>query len=237
MSYQVDEFWKKNEKTFASSHAYFAQKYGAQILKKTIASVQAMRGRILDFGCGPGFFVDQLCAAGWDAEGAEVAVATGEKKSTSPRFRRPIHNAAKLPLGIPPGHFKHIFLMEVLEHLDDHNLDSVLKEVVRLAAPASCTIVVTTPNSENLEESSFSCPHCGQSFHRWQHVRSFNKKSLGKLMEAYGWEIICCEEVNWERPARTIKNFLRRALFLDDRTKHKPHLFFAGRIRANHPKR
>jgi len=232
MSFRADEFWKKNEKGFISSQAYFSQKYGRQILKKTLKTLGFTKKPALDFGCGPGFFVDQLSAAGWDAEGADVAVDASLTKTETPHFKRPIHHASSLPLPISAGFYSQIFLIEVLEHLDEGHLESVLKEVSRLGDPQNCNIVITTPNAERLDDSIFLCPHCGQAFHRWQHVRSFNRSTLCQLMENHGWETIRCEELNWDRPARTIKHFLRKVLFLDEKSKVKPHLFYAGRIRA-----
>ena len=231
MSYRADEFWRKNAECFASSHAYFSQKYGRQILKKTLKFLGPIKKRALDFGCGPGFFVDELCAAGWDAEGADVAVANFTKTET-PQFKRPIHHASCLPLPIPAGFYSQIFLIEVLEHLDEQHLISVLIEVSRLSNPQNCTIVVTVPNAERLDDSTFSCPHCGQKFHRWQHVRSFDRTTLCQLMEDHGWETVRCEELSWDRPARTIKNLFRKVFFLEEKSKTKPHLFYAGKIRA-----
>jgi 2-polyprenyl-3-methyl-5-hydroxy-6-metoxy-1,4-benzoquinol methylase len=231
------KYWSNNEKLIAKSKGYFSQRYGERILRETNRVLGLSPFHSLDFGCGPGYFLDFLAAQGTFCTGADIVIGQGRKMLKSPKFRVPILDANKKPIpGIVSGSIQRIYLIEVIEHLTAANLKDVLQEIRRIADPVKGEIIVTTPNQERLTESNIRCPFCAQQFHRWQHVRSFDKESLPRTLKKFGWETVLCEEVNWDRPARTIKNFLRKMLFLEDRIKHKPHLFYAGKIRANHPK-
>jgi len=227
------KYWKKNEALIAQNRGYFSQKYGMEILRKTNFVLRNRPALSIDFGCGPGYFLDLLTAYGHACLGTDIVAGSGAQGTFSPRFKVPILNASCSPIQeIQSGSAHRIYLIEVIEHLTDSHLKKVMGEIRRIAHPKRGEIIVTTPNQENLLESTLRCPFCSKQFHRWQHVRSLNQQSLVRLLEKSGWETVSCEEVNWDRPARTLRNFLRQALFLEVKAKTKPHLFYAGRIRA-----
>lgn len=82
--------------------------------------------------------------------------------------------------------FDGILSVEVIEHLSDERLESTLGLIKRLLQPGG-VIVFTTPNDEDLAASRLYCPECDHVFHRWQHVRSWNRRSLSKLLAKRGF--------------------------------------------------
>jgi len=140
--------------------------------------------RHLDFGAGDGDFVEVLVASGCPAAAFE----------NSERRRRAILDRLGGKAGflgaIGPdarASFDAVFMIEVIEHILDDQIASTLELVGRFLDPSG-RLVVTTPNSENLDYAMCVCPTDGSVFHRWQHVRSFSAESLTALLGKYGFE-------------------------------------------------
>ncbi len=77
--------------------------------------------------------------------------------------------------------FDYVVMSEVLEHLDDDILVRTIEEVNRVLK-AGGVFLGTVPYNEVLEENIVVCPKCGEKFHRWGHVQSFNEDRLGKIL-------------------------------------------------------
>jgi len=67
----------------------------------------------------------------------------------------------------------------------------LVENVKKLGNPGS-KIIFTTPNNERLDDSVVYCPVCEHTFHRWQHVRSWNVQSLTSFMEKNGLKVDNC---------------------------------------------
>jgi SAM-dependent methyltransferase len=82
---------------------------------------------------------------------------------------------------------------EVLEHLDPEVASTC---VTNMVAPlrSGGRLLVTVPCRENLARSQICCPHCGEVFHRYGHLQSFDADSIQKLVSQAGVEIERCEE-------------------------------------------
>jgi SAM-dependent methyltransferase len=81
----------------------------------------------------------------------------------------------------PDSNFDYVVMSEVLEHLADDVLEGTLDEVLRVLRPGG-KLIGTVPAREQLSQSRVICPHCGESFHRWGHVRSFDTRSMRDLL-------------------------------------------------------
>jgi 2-polyprenyl-3-methyl-5-hydroxy-6-metoxy-1,4-benzoquinol methylase len=85
--------------------------------------------------------------------------------------------------------FDAIIAAEVIEHLYDEQLDSLLKTLTTLSTPET-RIIFTTPNEEKLEDSYIMCPVSGQLFHRWQHVRNWSQASVKSYLDSRNFTVI-----------------------------------------------
>jgi len=65
-------------------------------------------------------------------------------------------------------------------------------------------VIVSTPNNECLDDSFCICPKCRYSFHRWQHIRSFNDESLCNLFAAHGFQKEALHKVDFSDNASMI---------------------------------
>ncbi len=77
--------------------------------------------------------------------------------------------------------FEAVVASEVLEHLNDTELISAIKEIHRVLKPDGF-LIGTVPADECFDEETVLCPYCGRKFHRWGHLQSFNEKQLYTLL-------------------------------------------------------
>ena len=99
---------------------------------------------VIDIGCGEGCLLSELSATGtWDLAGVEIDHrARGFARAFLPD-RVFLHEATA---GIPDGRFMAAVVMEVLEHIADHQVPSFLAEVRRVLAPDGA-LVLSVPTS------------------------------------------------------------------------------------------
>ncbi len=73
--------------------------------------------------------------------------------------------------------FDAVVMSEVLEHLDDDVIRETINEIHRVLKPSG-DFMGTVPHKEDLFEQMVVCPNCGEKFHRWGHVQSFDIEKL-----------------------------------------------------------
>ena len=83
-------------------------------------------------------------------------------------------------------------------------------------------LLITTPNDENLKQEYVYCPNCDSVFHRWQHVRSFNKQRIKNPLDDKGFDVLSTSTTNFALE----KGILRRSRLLIKKMlgHHQPHL-------------
>jgi SAM-dependent methyltransferase len=202
---------------------YFSAHSGAAIVGRADREVDLRGKRVLDFGAGHGDLLAHLFARGIAAKGLEFS--SGSALATRTRFRDEplfggIEIADELPAPFPEGSFDVIFLVEVVEHLLERQLEPTIREIERLLAPGGY-VVATAPNGEELVLEHVRCPDCGATFHRWQHQRSLTPESLAALFGRF--EVVRSEGLRWSSGLRA------RAARLLGRGGPAPHLLYVGR--------
>lgn len=143
--------------------------------------------RVLDYGCGPGNLTEALLNAGFRVAGLDSSPST--RAAVEQRFAgRSNFDGIYDQEGIENAdlNFDAIIVAEVIEHLYDEQLDSLLTTLLSLCGPDTHT-VFTTPNEEKLEDSYILCPVSGELFHRWQHVRNWSETSVSAYLEKRGF--------------------------------------------------
>lgn len=98
-------------------------------------------GRVLDVGCGPGFFLDVATARGYEAWGLDPSAAGVEmaRRAHGDRVRIGVVETA----GFPDGHFDLVTAFDAFEHLYDPI--GFLEGTHRLLAPRG-VLAITTPD-------------------------------------------------------------------------------------------
>lgn len=95
--------------------------------------------RVLDFGCGSGYFVSKLAETGYQSYGLDIsseAVQFGQRQGIK---NLAVMNSHKL--NFDDGYFDCILAMDVLEHLEDESW--AIKEIERVLAPGGIAIIMT----------------------------------------------------------------------------------------------
>lgn len=222
---------------YASSEAYSNQYFSSHSGKALVVGLKKyvdFAGVVLDLGCGPGHLIEQLLRTKAETiHGMDFSASSIERVSQRfaghPKFGLAVC-AEAFPSIFPDDSMDMIICVEVVEHLNDDQLLSLLGEAYRLLRPQG-KLVITTPNEENLDASKTICPECGCIFHRWQHIRSFNAKGLRMVLGSVGFETVVaqpCYFGTWDRKLIWWSSRLYRALQGRD-PGPKPHLLAVGR--------
>jgi 2-polyprenyl-3-methyl-5-hydroxy-6-metoxy-1,4-benzoquinol methylase len=223
---KIADTWDFFSETLGGSDVYFSSYFGRWIVARADRELGLRTKRVLDFGCGRGDLLGHLFARRIPAQGLEVS--EGSAETARERFAsEPLFGGVSLRADeLEDRSFDVVFLVEVIEHLLDDQIEPVLAEVRRLLS-ANGHVVVTSPNDENLRVESVRCPDCGGVFHRWQHLRSLNPTSISRLFEEAGFRTDTAAAVHLGRSVPTVvRSMLRRAWRLP-----KPHLFYIGSAR------
>jgi len=190
---KISRYWDYISKNPSLSHQYFGKLFGkhvASLINKEIGFKNTPR--ILDLSCGRGdllnyclkYFNSKHLFAGTDfshenIEAINARFLQNKQFSGSELLTR-------YPSQMCDGIFDLIINTEVIEHLNDDDLDSMLTEMSRLLS-SNGILFVTTRLDENLDLESIQCPDCGGVFHRWQHVRSWTAEKLEQKFNQYGF--------------------------------------------------
>jgi len=86
--------------------------------------------------------------------------------------------------------FDGVVMSEVLEHLNVDVIEDTLREVNRVLK-SNALFIGTVPYKENLDEQIVVCPKCGEKFHKWGHIQSFNENKIYSLFQQNFTNIVC----------------------------------------------
>ena len=214
----VSRLWNYYSRTAPQSGLYFSKLFGDDILRATRLPLgDALR--VLDFGSGPGFLWDHLQRMGsrWTYTGLDFSsdsVDALRRKAEGHACFGSALAVTGLPAELPASQFDAALMIEVVEHLDDARLGASLDEVSRLLKPGGA-LVITTPNEEDLAQSTKFCPDCGAIFHEWQHVRSWSVRGLANSVCPHGFQLRFAQALDFAARARLRRaSPLRRLLHL-----------------------
>lgn len=197
---------------FWAFHSQFSENYFSHQKGKSLvayAKRQLPHGAtVLDYGCGPGHLLPHLLDAGFVVQGADITRDT-MGSAVSLCDRKNFLGFVTIDELLAEGtQFDAIFLIEVVEHLDDHWLARSLDQVHALLKKGGI-LIVTTPNEENLEDNMVYCPASNTIFHRWQHVRSWSASSLSAALVTHGFRDVKTETRTFDGGKPSAVSYLR----------------------------
>jgi SAM-dependent methyltransferase len=211
---------------------YFSAWAAQDILRRSLPRMRMRPELCLDFGCGPGFLLEELARQNIQCEGVEFSAETVQRArdrlSASAKVRG-VHLANRLPTDLPADNYDAVFLIETLEHLLPADVDPTLAELYRLTRPGG-HVVVTTPNEEQLAASTVICPDCGCTFHQVQHISSWTASGAAQRFEAHGFATIVSEPCYLARPTLVSRMFVLAWRLVKPTL---PHLLYVGRKPAH----
>ncbi len=205
---------------YSSNHHYRNNFFGLQV-GHLIASYiyQSIpltpSAKILDFSCGMGDILEQLINKskshytfyGTDFSEKNVEYVTRRFKGNT-KFKG-IKFLRNLPSDLPDNEFELVLLTEVIEHLTDEEINGTLSEIYRVLKPGGF-VFITTPNKEIYEAGEQLCPDCGCIYHRWQHLRVWDRVSLSIYVEKFKFNPFIVKELNWVSWKSKILTFYKK---------------------------
>jgi SAM-dependent methyltransferase len=140
------------------------------------------QGRLLDFGCGGGSFLERMHRQGWQVSGVDVSTVAVQRVCTELGLRA---LAGSLPNPkLDPASFDIITMWQSLEHV--HDPLTVLREARRLLAPGGQLIVVV-PNIDSLPFRWFG--HAWYSLDLPRHLVHFAPWTLQLMLQRAGFQV------------------------------------------------
>lgn len=216
---KIKKFWNLITSDAELGQQYFTKEFGTSIVKLMAKHVPLRGKTLLDYGCGPGhlFEAARVRSAGIEYYGVDFSDRSVAELNERFRDARGFNGATTIgDLRAVELHkkFDIIACCEVIEHLEDGYLEQLL-QFFRRHLNADGFVFLTTPNQEVLAANSVYCPDCSAHFHRWQHMRSWNPKSLDAFLKTGGFTQNSFTELNLHPIAEVgaVKTFLTKKLF------------------------
>jgi 2-polyprenyl-3-methyl-5-hydroxy-6-metoxy-1,4-benzoquinol methylase len=198
----ADENWIRRDQRFRTS---FLHRFRSE-------------GRVLDVGCGLGFFLRALDSKRWDRYGVEP-MPVPYRQAIRSLGRERIVNADLMAAKLPSAQFDAITFWDSLEHLP--NPRAILDEAARLLRPGGI-ILIGLPNFGGYQARRFgqdwfalSLPH---------HLYHYTRETLARLLEKCGFRVRVVEDRTGPENYHALKHGLLNRLT----RLHGPR---AGRVR------
>lgn len=174
-------YYSKTKPNFESEHEEDAD-WWADLYNDRLEQIECRTEgrRLLDVGCGPGYFCEAAKARGWRAEGCDPCadMLAGAIKSGAAVYHCGADN-------LPTGKYDLVTLWEVLEHLPDPA--KALRDCRDRLNPGGM-LAVQVPNDFNRLQDNRGY---------WvvfpDHVNYFNRKSLQRLLKRCGFNPVHAE--------------------------------------------
>ncbi len=138
------------------------------------------QGRLLDFGCGSGGFLELMSAHGWEVTGLDISEAAVQRVQNDLGLRARVGTLPHPDL--EPEAFDVITMWHSLEHV--HSPRDVLREAYQLLVPGG-RLVVATPNIDSLAFRWFGRHWFGLDLPR--HLTHFTPWTLPLMLERTGF--------------------------------------------------
>jgi SAM-dependent methyltransferase len=167
------------------------------------------QGRLLDFGCGGGSFLERMARHGWHVTGLDVCSDAVERIRHELGLRC-LYGSLPHP-NLQPGEFDVITMWHSLEHV--HQPLEVLRAAYRLLAPGG-RLLVATPNIDSLPFRWFRQAWFALDLPR--HLAHFSPQTLELILERAGDQV---EAVYMVRHS----DWLRSSARLACRRRRGPH--------------
>ena len=142
-------------------------------------------GRLLDVGCGFGFFLREMKNQGWQVEGGEIAPAG--IRYTRERWNIPVHDQPLEELGIADNVFDVVTLFYVIEHVADPI--QLLTEVNRILKPGGL-VLLRWPHSTPLVKLLGPFSKKLDLYHTPYHLYDFAPDTVRALLRRTGFDYI-----------------------------------------------
>ncbi len=139
----------------------------------------SVKGNILDYGCGTGYFLKACKENGWNIEGIEPD--KGANQQATQNLDKTIHDEINQIKNIK---FNIITLWHVLEHI--HDLNDTLSKITSLLREDG-KLLIAVPNYQSYDAEKYQSNWAAYDVPR--HLYHFDKKTIQLLAEKYNFKV------------------------------------------------
>jgi len=138
-------------------------------------SLYGEKNRILDIGCGPGFFLKAAEERGWKGEGVEVSKAAVQYAEEVVHVK--VHHGQLQDIPLSPGSFDAVVLLDAIEHLFDPL--GTIKDCYHLLSKDG-VLILNTPDYNSL--SRFILGKDWAVLSPAEHLYNFTQSTLYQML-------------------------------------------------------
>jgi 2-polyprenyl-3-methyl-5-hydroxy-6-metoxy-1,4-benzoquinol methylase len=164
-------------------------------------------GRLLDFGCGGGAFLQRMHRCGWQVTGLDVSAKVIQRIRSELGLRALVGSLPHPEL--VPESFDLVTMWHSLEHV--HNPREILQQTHALLAPGG-QLQVAVPNIDSRPFHWFA--HCWYGLDLPRHLTHFSPRTLRSMLERTGFRVRSIRMVRssaWLRWSARLAGSNRRA--------------------------
>lgn len=153
--------------------------------------------RLLDIGCGPGWFISAAKSSGFDVHGVDVAAGAVAYATEHLNVHATTETVQELV------HQKREYDVVTLWHVLEHFYDPVaeLKQIRELLSPDGL-IAIEVPNLNSLKFRLSASPWQGGN-HPLYHRTFFTAQTLSRIIEKAGYHSVQIRRLNYTLPGRS----------------------------------
>lgn len=187
----VAQYWDYISQNDRFSNLYYTKMVGDSLMKFLSKKITLNNKSFLDYGSGPGYILQHIINGKYTIKYSALDFSKKSideliDKYGSNKIFDKAYFVETTPFNIDKK-FDIVSSFEVIEHLSDTHLSSMMDEIKKMLN-TNGFVFITTPNDELLENNEFMCPECGCEFHRWQHMRNWTEEKLVDYMDKKGFE-------------------------------------------------
>lgn len=145
-------------------------------------------GRMLDFGCGAGHFLEEMRDLGWQVEGLDISASCAAE--VTDRTGIPVHHGSLPHDSIAENSFDAVTMWNALEHVHEP------REIIRAARQAlrpGGILVVGVPNIDSWGFRKFK--HDWHCLELPRHLLHFDPDALRAMMQQEGMKVLSLEQI------------------------------------------
>lgn len=182
--------------------------YSSQAEKTSFLRRCGLTGsRILDVGCGSGFFLRALGGDSWDRFGVEIGGAAATAANRALGEGR-VFTGTLLEAGLAGANFDVVTFWSSLEHMNEPRAN--LREARRILKPGG-TLIVQVPNAASYQAHMFGGDWFALDAPR--HRYHFTIETLGKLLLETGLEVYAASYYSRAHNAHALRQSLKARLY------------------------
>lgn len=225
--YKVMSWDEEKVKNFWDYESIFETRYFTYTLGKPLCNYVSkyLQGNVdvLDYGAGKGFLTKELLRRGIKTASFDLSPesrnAIAERNKDNPNY---LGGYSPEDIATKENCFDVIFMVEVVEHLEDDVREKVFTQVHSLLKKGG-VFIMTAPNNEDLRRQLVCNPVTNELFHAVQHVYSWTGESLSKAAKPFGFTAEFVGETNLRYHTSPMKKLIK-SIFRSSKSVDKDNL-------------